>query len=207
MENDKAFCGVFLRSALCEQECKRHGIGPAADGDADPPRRKYGSVDFHPCALYQKNGILCGVRLQAGVAQWQSSSLPSWLRGFDSLRPLQTGESQGGVMAAAADSKSAIREYVRVRVPLLAPTRQANKTTTGRVSEWSMVQPWKGCVGATPPGVRIPPLPPTLAADSQNGSSGGFLFPDIPDACGGREDFWLAIFGKTHGSLRPSVMV
>ena len=25
----------------------------------------------------------------AGVAQWQSSSLPSWLRGFDSLRPLQ----------------------------------------------------------------------------------------------------------------------
>ena len=58
---------------------------------------------------------------KAGVAQWQSSSLPSWLRGFDSLRPLQTGQSQGGVMAAAADSKSAIREYVRVRVPLLAP--------------------------------------------------------------------------------------
>ena len=25
---------------------------------------------------------------KAGVAQWQSSSLPSWLRGFDSLRPL-----------------------------------------------------------------------------------------------------------------------
>ena len=58
---------------------------------------------------------------KAGVAQWQSSSLPSWLRGFDSLRPLQTDSSQGGVMAAAADSKSAIREYVRVRVPLLAP--------------------------------------------------------------------------------------
>ena len=31
----------------------------------------------------------------------------------------------------------------------------------GRVSEWSMVQPWKGCVGASLPGVRIPPLPPT----------------------------------------------
>ena len=30
----------------------------------------------------------------------------------------------------------------------------------GEVSEWSMVQPWKGCVGATPPGVRIPPSPP-----------------------------------------------
>ncbi len=30
----------------------------------------------------------------------------------------------------------------------------------GRVSEWSMVQPWKGCVGASLPGVRIPPLPP-----------------------------------------------
>ncbi len=24
-----------------------------------------------------------------------------------------------------------------------------------------MVQPWKGCVGATPPGVRIPPSPPS----------------------------------------------
>ena len=35
-------------------------------------------------------GIIPPVRLEkAGVAQWQSSSLPSWLRGFDSLRPLQ----------------------------------------------------------------------------------------------------------------------
>ena len=25
-----------------------------------------------------------------------------------------------------------------------------------------MVQPWKGCVGATPPGVRIPPSPPLV---------------------------------------------
>jgi hypothetical protein len=25
----------------------------------------------------------------AGVAQWQSTSFPSWLRGFDSLHPLQ----------------------------------------------------------------------------------------------------------------------
>ena len=34
----------------------------------------------------------------------------------------------------------------------------------GRVSEWSMVQPWKGCVGASPPGVRIPPPPPVSDA-------------------------------------------
>ena len=59
---------------------------------------------------------------KAGVAQWQSSSLPSWLRGFDSLRPLQGQTCQSGVMAAAADSKSAVRKYVRVRVPPLAPT-------------------------------------------------------------------------------------
>lgn len=30
----------------------------------------------------------------------------------------------------------------------------------GEVSEWPMVQSWKGCVGAIPPWVRIPPSPP-----------------------------------------------
>ena len=44
-----------------------------------------------PCAAARHFGIIRVVRLgNAGVAQWQSSSLPSWLRGFDSLRPLQT---------------------------------------------------------------------------------------------------------------------
>ena len=31
-------------------------------------------------------------RAHAGVAQWQSSSLPSWLCGFDSRHPLGTSE-------------------------------------------------------------------------------------------------------------------
>ena len=30
------------------------------------------------------------------------------------------------------------------------------------MSEWSMVQSWKGCVGAIPPGVRIPSSLPLL---------------------------------------------
>lgn len=30
----------------------------------------------------------CSDHFYAGVAQWQSASLPSWLRGFDSLHPL-----------------------------------------------------------------------------------------------------------------------
>ena len=44
--------------------------------------------------------------------------------------------------------------------PAPGTTAPANDATGG-VSEWSMVQPWKGCVGASPPGVRIPPPPPT----------------------------------------------
>lgn len=30
---------------------------------------------------------------------------------------------------------------------------------SGEVSEWPMVQSWKDCVGAIPPGVRIPSSP------------------------------------------------
>ena len=37
-------------------------------------------------------------------------------------------------MAAAADSKSAIREYVRVRVPLLAPASAPCGATAGKPS-------------------------------------------------------------------------
>ena len=51
-----------------------------------------------------------------------------------------------------------------VRAPLLSSPRFGKIRAVfrlGGVSEWSMVQPWKGCVGATPPGVRIPPPPPT----------------------------------------------
>ena len=77
---------------------------------------------------------------KAGVAQWQSSSLPSWLRGFDSLRPLQGRSSQGGVMAAAADSKSAVREYVRVRVPPLAPALRSCGWQAGQTGG----KPWRG---------------------------------------------------------------
>lgn len=32
--------------------------------------------------------------------------------------------------------------------------------TPGEVSEWSIVQPWKGCVGLSPPRVRISVSPP-----------------------------------------------
>ena len=35
----------------------------------------------------------------------------------------------------------------------------ARATNNGEVSEWPMVQSWKGCVGAIPPRVRIPSSP------------------------------------------------
>ena len=50
------------------------------------------------------------------MAELQPSKLATRVR-FPSPAPIR----QSGVMAAAADSKSAVREYVRVRVPPLAP--------------------------------------------------------------------------------------
>ena len=54
------------------------------------------------------------------MAELQPSKLATRVR-FPSPAPNEAG--QGGVMAAAADSKSAVRKYVRVRVPPLAPAR------------------------------------------------------------------------------------
>ena len=48
-------------------------------------------------SVRQGNAAEPGRRLQAGVAQWQSSSLPSWLRGFDSHHPLQKNGRQYAV--------------------------------------------------------------------------------------------------------------
>ena len=53
------------------------------------------------------------------MAELQPSKLATRVR-FPSPAPEGRG-CQSGVMAAAADSKSAVREYVRVRVPPLAP--------------------------------------------------------------------------------------
>ena len=48
-------------------------------------------------------------------------------------------------MAAAADSKSAIREYVRVRVPLLAPASAPGGDTAGRPSAFGgLMIDWRG---------------------------------------------------------------
>ncbi len=42
----------------------------------------------------------------------------------------------------------------------------------GEVSEWPKEHAWKACVGVTPPRVRIPPSPPTIAAGSPPWSPG-----------------------------------
>ena len=121
--------------------------------------RQSKNIFIHPLANDMRNMIQYSPFVctsgRSSMAELQPSKLATRVR-FPSPAPYG---SQGGVMAAAADSKSAARECVRVRVPPLAPTTN-NMISTGGVSEWSMVQPWKGCVGASPPGVRIPPSPP-----------------------------------------------
>ena len=161
MKDYKSLGGVFLSSAFCKQKRKSDRIGSAADGNTDAPGRKYRSFYVHCCKVYHNFGILCTIRLVSGrssMAELQPSKLATRVR-FPSPAPEEEC-GQSGVMAAAADSKSAVREYVRVRVPPLAPVFAKRMRYVGGVSEWSMVQPWKGCVGASPPGVRIPPPPP-----------------------------------------------
>ena len=89
MENDKALRGILLLASLCEKEREGDRIGTAAYGESDFSGRKYGSVYFHPCALYQKNDILCAVRLQSGrssMAELQPSKLATRVR-FPSPAP------------------------------------------------------------------------------------------------------------------------
>ena len=46
------------------------------------------------------------------------------------------------------------------RIDTKIGTKKENASNTnGEVSEWFKVQTWNVCVGATPPGVRIPPSP------------------------------------------------
>src|SRR6266516_315933 len=45
----------------------------------------------------------------AGVVQWQNGSFPSCIRGFDSLRPLQSSRTFGRPVAAAYLSPSIAR--------------------------------------------------------------------------------------------------
>ena len=55
-------------------------------------------------------------------------------------------------------------EWFYILAPLILSSNDcikiyARATANGEVSEWSMVQSWKDCVGAIPPGVRIPSSP------------------------------------------------
>ena len=124
-------------------------------------------VDFaqHIMVYYSS---FCARSGRSSMAELQPSKLATRVR-FPSPAPEDIC-GQSGVMAAAADSKSAVREYVRVRVPPLAPNSAERMMAIGGVSEWSMVQPWKGCVGASPPGVRIPPSPPVYGAEVLKGT-------------------------------------
>lgn len=74
----------------------------------------------------------------AGVAQWQSSSLPSWLRGSDSLHPLQSYQSKVTYpcdCSSAGQSSALLRQRSGVQIPPIAPFLEiGNQRLKGRMS-------------------------------------------------------------------------
>ncbi len=94
------------------RRCGRGGMADAPDLGSGAARRKSSSLFVRtiyavvaqlvernlakvevasPSLVYRSTSILYGC---AGVAQWQSSSLPSWSRGFDSHHPLHSPSAQ-----------------------------------------------------------------------------------------------------------------
>ena len=87
----------------------------------------------------------------AGVTQWQSSSLPSWLRGFDSHHPLQTACGSSSV-GRAPPCQGGGRES-ESRLPL----QSASVRVTDAFFAPALRQKARGLAGAgAPPGPRSP---------------------------------------------------
>ena len=54
--------------------------------------------------------------------------------------------------------KAILEEFLRNK-------KAINLERIGEMTEWPIVHPWKGCVGETPPRVRIPLSPPFIYFD------------------------------------------
>ena len=105
-------------------------------GGSNPPSptQQYGTARFTCRSNYGASN--------AGVAQWQSSSLPSWRRGFDSRHPLDNEViplvNQGRLVAVAIAIVLAVGVAVAVAKPGSlgddGPAKQAAATTTTTVA-------------------------------------------------------------------------
>ena len=109
------------RPTLYPIELQSHIVAIVYHLSADVVNVTHVMFDFAPCRLTVYCGIILELAWRSGrssMAELQPSKLATRVR-FPSPAP----QRQSGVMAAAADSKSAVREYVRVRVPPLAPSQ------------------------------------------------------------------------------------
>ena len=120
------------------------------------------------CRSFGKSG-------RSSMAELQPSKLATRVR-FPSPAP-ECKPCQGGVMAAAADSKSAIREYVRVRVPLLAPDE---RTATERCPSGLKYRLGKAAWGQLHRGFESPPLRQFRRKALRTEVLGVFLLPEFP---------------------------
>ena len=142
-----------------------------------PKPRVGGSSPSWPANLLRVQRRRAGSLLCAGVAQWQSSSLPSWSRGFDSHHPLHCHGSGVGAVAQLVEHQLCTLG-VRGSNPLRSTTRFVGESPSGKAPAFGAgIRRFESCLPSQfflPASPRAEIVPASSHNTIGDGSSGAF---------------------------------